>query len=233
MNQSLISWLVGLLGVSLLLGTICTSVAWKAFHSFFESTAKSKKWKVKWKQAERIPRQPYIIGILERVFFTVMVAFNISGVGTAILTWMLIKMLTGWNRIAGHGETWRRMLAFTGLLSSMISLFFAVIGGLIVNGSIPLPKVSLGELDLYKLVQLISIVITVIGTFMIAFGYRIDEGISKDLRKQLKIGQRGLIAPADIGLRPWVFYCGLLLLLLAAILQVLLMAGTFHAQIQK
>lgn len=95
-QHSLLGWLVGFLGVSLLLG------------------------------------------ILERIFFSVLVAFGVSGVATAMTIWIGTKMATGWNRIAGGGDTWRRMLAFNGLISSLVSLFFAVVGGLIANGSIPL-----------------------------------------------------------------------------------------------
>lgn len=224
-SHKLISWVVGLIGVSLFLGSICTWAVYKKLHGFFKSTANQKNWEVKWNEAERIPVYPVLIGVFERVFFTVMVAFDISGVGVAIVSWMLIKMATGWNRISGSGETWRRMLAFTGLLCSMTSLFFAVLGGLIANGSIPLQKISFGELEQHRLVQVISITFTLIGTFMVAFGYRSREGISTELRKQLEIDRLNLIVPTDIKKRPWLFYGGLILLGLATIVQVLLVAG--------
>lgn len=227
-DQNIINWLVGLVGVSLLLGSIVTWATWKKLHSIFESTAKKKNWEVKREEAEKIPYIPITIGIFERVFFTVMVAFNISGAGVAIVSWMLIKMATGWNRISGGGETWRRMLSFTGLLCSMTSLFFAVLGGLIANGRIALPDISLSILEMKFLIQLISILFTVIGTFMVAFGYRAKQGISNDLREQLKIDEKDLIVPSDIKQRPVVFYGGLLLLALAAICQILLISSTLH-----
>jgi len=44
-------------------------------------------------------------------------------------------MASGWNRIA-EGKTKYKMLAFNGLIVSLLSLFIAVLGGLIANGSI-------------------------------------------------------------------------------------------------
>lgn len=138
LQHSVVGWLVGLLGVSVVLGSICTWAAWRGLRAFFEATVQEREWVVPPEQTERIPIQPILIGILERIFFTVLVAFAVSGVATAMIVWVGAKMASGWNRIVGGGETWRRMLAFNGLMSSLISLLFAVVGGLIANGNIPL-----------------------------------------------------------------------------------------------
>jgi hypothetical protein len=81
---------------------------------------------------ENLEIPDWLVGTVERVFFTILVAFNISGTATAMIGWVTIKMLTDWHRIlkpdAGVGL---RSLAFSALLGNMISLFFALIGGLI------------------------------------------------------------------------------------------------------
>jgi len=41
---------------------------------------------------------PWVTGITERLFFTVAVAFELSGVATAMMGWMAIKLAANWNR---------------------------------------------------------------------------------------------------------------------------------------
>ncbi len=135
MIHTLSGWIVGL-SMSMIIGSIITWICWKNLHSFYEKTLKEKKWEYKQEEIEKIPLYPFIVGILERVIFTIMIAFQVSGVGGAIFAWVGIKLVTGWNRLVG-GDVSKRMLAFTGLISSLISLFFAILGGLICNGQIP------------------------------------------------------------------------------------------------
>jgi len=130
---------------SLIIGSFFTYFIHKVFRYHFYSTAVKRDWidlenvensRVKQEEIEIIPLLPATIGVIERFFFTILVAFYLPGVATAIITWMLIKMATGWNRIQ-KGETWRRMLSFQALLNSMFSLTFAVVAGLMANAQIP------------------------------------------------------------------------------------------------
>jgi hypothetical protein len=134
-THTVAGWLVGLLGVSLLLGSVCSYVVWDQLRRFFARTAQRQDWQVG-QAAGRIPVQPILIGVLERLFFTILIAFNVSGVAAGLGTWILVKMVSGWNRLAGGDEVWRRMLAFNGLINNLVSLLFAIIGGLIANGTI-------------------------------------------------------------------------------------------------
>lgn len=78
-----------------------------------------------------------VLGVIERIFFGALVAFDISATGAAMVTWILVKMATDWHRIlAQKGELGPRALAFTSLSASMISLFFALIGGLMCRTAI-------------------------------------------------------------------------------------------------
>ena len=70
------------------------------------------------------------------------------------------------------------------------------------------------------MIQLSSIILGLIGTFLLAFGLRVREGISSDLRRELKIEEKGLIAPSDVRQRIGLFYGGLLLLTVSAVLQI-------------
>jgi hypothetical protein len=131
------TWTIGLVVVSLLLGSVVSWLVWKALHSFTISTARSKRWPFEEADAEKIPFYAFLAGILERLFFTILVAFGGAAIAPALVLWMIAKMTTGWNRITKPGVFYR-MLAFSGLISSLISMIFAVLGGLIANGSIPL-----------------------------------------------------------------------------------------------
>jgi nitrate/nitrite transporter NarK len=129
------NWLVGIGLISLILGSLITWIVWKLLDNYFKNTAKNKNWELDSDDIEKITIQPILIGILERLVFSFLVAMEVSGVPTAIVGWMALKMASGWNRIVS-GETKYKMLAFNGLIVSLLSLFFAVLGGLVANGSI-------------------------------------------------------------------------------------------------
>ena len=75
-----------------------------------------------------------VTGTIERLFFTILVGFNISGTATAMIVWITVKMSTNWLVvIRDDNKSWKRQLAFSALLGNMISLFFALIGGLIFS----------------------------------------------------------------------------------------------------
>lgn len=103
-THTVAGWLVGLVGVSLLLGSLCSYVVWEQLRRFFLRTAQRLNWQVPDQAAGRIPVQPILIGLLERLFFTILIAFNVSGVAAGIATWILVKMVSGWNRLAGGDE---------------------------------------------------------------------------------------------------------------------------------
>jgi hypothetical protein len=130
------TWIAGLV-VSLIIGSVVCRLAWTAFHSFTLTTAAKMNWPYDKDDAERIPVYGVLIGILERLFFTLLIAFGGAGIAPALVLWMIVKMTAGWNRINKSGVFYR-MLAFTGLIVSMTSMLFAALGGLIANGSIPL-----------------------------------------------------------------------------------------------
>ena len=137
-EHTLIGWIVGLIGVSIILGTFFSWLSSRGLRCLFNKISCEKNWEVPENEIDRVPYQPFITGIIERLFFAILIAFNTPGVAGGIFTWIVVKMLSGWNRMTGGNETWRRALSFNALINSLISLLFAVIGGLIASGRIPI-----------------------------------------------------------------------------------------------
>jgi len=72
---------------------------------------------------------PTLTGIIERIFFTIIVAFNVSGGAVAMIAWIGAKMAINWNRLSGENPV-ARAFAMTAFQAGIVSLFFALIGGL-------------------------------------------------------------------------------------------------------
>lgn len=81
---------------------------------------------------------PELTGFLERLFFTVLVGLNVQGAPIAMMAWLALKMATNWNRPIDNrsGRSQLRPLpwAFSGLLGGLVSILFALLGGLICRG---------------------------------------------------------------------------------------------------
>ena len=71
--------------------------------------------------------------MLERAFFTTVIALNIQGVIIAMMGWLAVKMLTNLNRGDMPTKKIVRQRALTGLQGSLMSMFFAFIGGEIIR----------------------------------------------------------------------------------------------------
>ena len=76
----------------------------------------------------------WLVGVIERLFFTIVVAFDISSSAIAMVAWISVKMLTGWNR---QGAKSTADGALSGLLGDVVSMLFALVGGLICAGKLP------------------------------------------------------------------------------------------------
>jgi hypothetical protein len=85
-------------------------------------------------ERERVPA--WLTGLVERFFFTLVVAFEVGGAATAMIAWIAAKMLANWNR-AGQPATDEQIFgAFSALLAGALSMTFALFGGLIADGRI-------------------------------------------------------------------------------------------------
>lgn len=71
----------------------------------------------------------WIIGCVERLLFTLLVGFDVPGLSTAMIGWIPAKMAVTWMTREQEGAT----RAYTGLIGTVVSLIFALLGGLIVR----------------------------------------------------------------------------------------------------
>jgi hypothetical protein len=74
----------------------------------------------------------WFLGVCERLFFVVLVAFNIPATAIAMIGWITLKMIYNWGIILTQDKTrTHRSLALSALLGNLFSMFFALAGGLI------------------------------------------------------------------------------------------------------
>ena len=85
MNMTIVWWVVGL-AIPLAVGTAVVPLFLKWLR---------KRVKLSIIPTELVPG--WLTGLLERAFFTVLVAFNVSGTGVAMIGWITVKMASGWN----------------------------------------------------------------------------------------------------------------------------------------
>jgi hypothetical protein len=78
---------------------------------------------------------PLSIGVVESLFFTIGVAFNLSGVMIGMVAWMGAKMAAHWGKESQEHQVSNIVtVRFLVLVGTMLSLLFAMIGGLICAG---------------------------------------------------------------------------------------------------
>ena len=81
------SWIIGFL-VSIILGQV---VVWVIRYFIYKRLGVSKL------QGPGMPG--WMLNVGERAFFTLIIAFNITGAAISMIAWVTIKMVTGWNRL--------------------------------------------------------------------------------------------------------------------------------------
>ena len=128
MDDLVARWALGLL-VSLAGGHVA---AWGAL----------KRWRPEIEDKfPEIPGVPnYVIGLGERFFFTVVIANAGASAAVAMMVWLTVKMAANWNRPwSGSSQQEREVKkhlrrAVASLFAGLVSMTFALIGGLICAG---------------------------------------------------------------------------------------------------
>jgi hypothetical protein len=123
---TLIRWCAGILGVSVVLG-VPLSYLWYAVLCRLMGIER---------KLRLIPKLPltetgHLTGIVERVFFTVAVAMDLSGTAIAMIAWVGAKNSVLWPGFTKQGSSAQGTVS---LLSSMGSLLIAVLGAAICKG---------------------------------------------------------------------------------------------------
>ncbi len=116
-------WIVGLF-VALLVGAGVTGWFLTGVRSYLKIAKPSGRDVPSW-----------LIGVTERLFFAIIVAFGVSGAAVAMVLWIMIKIVPNWELYVKHGPA-NKPLVWTSLLASLCSMFFALLGGLICSGAI-------------------------------------------------------------------------------------------------
>ena len=73
----------------------------------------------------------WLVGLIERLFFTLIIAFGISGAAISMAAWITVKMASTWKRLARENNPWTGPFALSSLLGNLVSMLFALIGGLV------------------------------------------------------------------------------------------------------
>ena len=97
----------------------------------------SKMWKREGNEKHKNKVMAFWTGTIERLFFTLLVGFEMSGIPTVMVAWIIFKVAPDWERL--KKETMAEELkgpAFVRLLGNVISMIFALVGGLICQGEI-------------------------------------------------------------------------------------------------
>jgi sterol desaturase/sphingolipid hydroxylase (fatty acid hydroxylase superfamily) len=117
------SWTLGLL-VAIIGGLIVTATFHWMLGRYLRLPPKESL-----RQARRVP--PSLTGIVERLFFAVLVGFQISGAPTAMIAWIALKLATNWNNPKWNEAQKFRAFAFRALLTGLVSMLCAFVGGMI------------------------------------------------------------------------------------------------------
>ena len=119
----MLRWILGL--------TVSLGIGWYATEMFL--TWLRTRYRVKKPRGDKtVP--PWLTGLVERLFFTVAIGFNLPGAATAMIAWIAVKMASHWARPNSRHGPDSRSLVFSALLAGLVSMFFALIGGLIARG---------------------------------------------------------------------------------------------------
>lgn len=80
----------------------------------------------------RVSWMPAWLGIFERMFYCLLVGFDIASGSTFIGVWIGIKLAGGWQ-LMSKGTTLGRAYLFSGLLGNAMSVLFGVTCGLVLK----------------------------------------------------------------------------------------------------
>lgn len=138
-------WVVGLL-----IGTVLGSFVTGPFHRYALRKAGLG-------SAARPEVPGWLVGIVERTGFTVLVGLMGAIASAAVVPWLALKLATGWNHAENKG-TEARERAFAALLAGFVSMFFAVVGGLVCHDGLTQawlqPSVGASKLTAVTLTQI-------------------------------------------------------------------------------
>ena len=129
-------WLVGMfvsLGVGHFVVGRFHATLWKALGAPVEKPFSDVEFK---------PVPGWLTGLAERLFFTFIVASDVSGTAVAMIAWIALKLTINWNRpgmkLEGEqSDVIRARYGFVAAVVGLLSMLFALAGGLICRLGFP------------------------------------------------------------------------------------------------
>ena len=132
-------WLVGL-GFSLGVGHVAVDQFLKRLRHYMKLGPKPGQGS----ETQAVPS--WLMGVGERFFFTFAVAFNVSGASVAMIGWLGLKLAANWSRPGREAtqegldpqESVLRVVrwSLSAAIAGLLSMTFALLGGLICNSTI-------------------------------------------------------------------------------------------------
>jgi prepilin signal peptidase PulO-like enzyme (type II secretory pathway) len=117
-------------GLSVVVGALVTIAAWWLLHKLLSKVHTQPEDKLGAFGACPLWIPP-TIGVVERVLYTTLVGWNVSGAAAFIGAWVTIKALGGWQAV-NKGTGYGRAAFFVGLIGSALSVLFGIVGGLMI-----------------------------------------------------------------------------------------------------
>lgn len=130
-------WYIGVVVVAMLLGDIAVDT-----FSFVLSYTHSRPFE----RSRDVPQfiSGRLTGLLERLFFSVCVGVDLGGSAVAMVAWTTIKNTTFWSKFIRNDTSgsYDALRTYFALLLSFLSMFFALLGGLVCRGADPLGRAA-------------------------------------------------------------------------------------------
>lgn len=126
--------------ISLVIGAIVTSLFLRITRWWVDKKAKQDNQEATELIKKKLYISGFILGLIERPLITVLIAYNISGVAGGIFTYIALKMAIDWipllQKEKDNMNFGSRSYVFCSLVGNLLSILFAVLGGLVWKGDI-------------------------------------------------------------------------------------------------
>jgi hypothetical protein len=80
----------------------------------------------------------WFLGLVERSFFTTLVGLQVAGAPAAMMGWLALKLAANWNHPDWKDQPDIRTFALSALLAGLVSMLFALLGGMVCSGGLSL-----------------------------------------------------------------------------------------------
>jgi len=118
-------WVFGIVGVAMVTGGAVTGLFLKGIRKALKLSRPASE--------KRVPA--WLIGCVERLVFTVLIALDVQGIAPGMMGWLGLKLAANWNGSQKNTDDQidSVSLTLTAALAGLISMMFAAIGGSLIQ----------------------------------------------------------------------------------------------------